>query len=602
MTVGRNDPCPCGSGKKYKKCCLIKENIIELAEHRREKFYTEKQHLVEKVGNFLQKQIPLKEYNQLKTTLIERADKSIEKDLEESFFTYWLYFYHHFDNGLRGIEWFYQANKDSLTNEDKAMTETWMNMHPRFLQAIDVQDEVVIFQDMLTDETFPLSKDEENIEHLVPWASTISMIEPFEDAYYFNGFRFTVEPLQIQYALEMVDEVANKKNKEKTQVLFDIFPELIARLLNKDQMRKDYGKEISEYTITYHIHEQDTVLQFLRKQQDFRIDKWLEQVKEIVWAGNWRVYHDSENYGPLQLADVLGSIAVTEQDTKLIFQTMHPEKIAGIKERFEPIESAMTIIDESANVIGNFLTKVHNVLVSMEDDMPAYFAIYAQNNIYEEIDTPIPAYNNLTIRECIEQGKHDLADTWLKTTENHLYKQILERFHSVEVTADFNTIRDEFGLAPSPFVTGGTDRKTELLPIQVEETSTRLLEEDIPYLEALGFTPESLDTFYISDIVHFYKEKTIGKSDATIRKYRNSLDDLRVLLEQEQTKVDEWNQCDQAFWEPLITTQYKALKPDYSKTERANFLSVLRTLLSWIDDMHETAHFKGMDEYLRSVK
>ncbi len=22
--VGRNDPCPCGSGKKYKKCCLSK--------------------------------------------------------------------------------------------------------------------------------------------------------------------------------------------------------------------------------------------------------------------------------------------------------------------------------------------------------------------------------------------------------------------------------------------------------------------------------------------------------------------------------------------------------------------------------------------------
>ena len=23
--VGRNDPCPCSSGKKYKKCCLDKE-------------------------------------------------------------------------------------------------------------------------------------------------------------------------------------------------------------------------------------------------------------------------------------------------------------------------------------------------------------------------------------------------------------------------------------------------------------------------------------------------------------------------------------------------------------------------------------------------
>ncbi len=28
MKIGRNDPCPCGSGKKYKKCCLGKENII----------------------------------------------------------------------------------------------------------------------------------------------------------------------------------------------------------------------------------------------------------------------------------------------------------------------------------------------------------------------------------------------------------------------------------------------------------------------------------------------------------------------------------------------------------------------------------------------
>ena len=38
--AGRNDPCPCGSGKKYKKCCLnnpvpaAPENIVSLSEHR----------------------------------------------------------------------------------------------------------------------------------------------------------------------------------------------------------------------------------------------------------------------------------------------------------------------------------------------------------------------------------------------------------------------------------------------------------------------------------------------------------------------------------------------------------------------------------------
>jgi hypothetical protein len=28
---GRNDPCPCGSGKKYKHCCALKRDRLSLA-------------------------------------------------------------------------------------------------------------------------------------------------------------------------------------------------------------------------------------------------------------------------------------------------------------------------------------------------------------------------------------------------------------------------------------------------------------------------------------------------------------------------------------------------------------------------------------------
>lgn len=599
MSVGRNDLCPCGSGKKYKRCCLEKNNIIELAGHRREKFYDDKQLLVEKVGNYLKKKMPLHEYNQLKRNVINETDNVIEKDLEESFFTYWLYFYHRFDNNLRGIEWFYEENRATLTEEEKAMIETWIKMEPRFLQAIDVKEEVVIFKDMLTEETFPLSKDAENIEHLVPWACTIAMIEPFEDHYYFNGFRFTVEPLQMGYALEEVDKMADDESKTKTEIVFESFPELIGLLFNKERMKQEYGREVAEQTITFDIEDKDVVLDFLRNQDDYRIDKWLDNVKEIVWAGNWRVYHDNQNSGPLQLADVFGQIIVHEADTKLTFQTMHPEKIADLKDLYASLGNALTINDESTEPIGHFLTKVHNVLVSMEDDMPAYFAIYAQNNIFHEIDTPIQALENVTIRECLEQGRQAIAETWLQTAEFNLYKQILEKFHSVEVSADFNTIRKEFDLPLSPFVSGGEARRTELLPIQLEETTTRLLEEDIPHLEALGFTPDSVDTFYINDILRFYKEKTIDKSDATERKYRNSLSVLRDLLE--QTDGETWKACDQDFWEDLVTTKYNTFKPDHSKTERTNFLSVLRAFLIWVDDIHETAYFNETCQYLRTV-
>jgi hypothetical protein len=30
MHIGRNDPCPCGSGRKYKKCCLGKNAVMPL--------------------------------------------------------------------------------------------------------------------------------------------------------------------------------------------------------------------------------------------------------------------------------------------------------------------------------------------------------------------------------------------------------------------------------------------------------------------------------------------------------------------------------------------------------------------------------------------
>lgn len=32
MKVGRNDPCHCGSGQKYKKCCLAKDDAARSAE------------------------------------------------------------------------------------------------------------------------------------------------------------------------------------------------------------------------------------------------------------------------------------------------------------------------------------------------------------------------------------------------------------------------------------------------------------------------------------------------------------------------------------------------------------------------------------------
>ena len=37
-TTGRNDPCPCGSGKKYKNCCLTRSEAVSIARYKYDKY------------------------------------------------------------------------------------------------------------------------------------------------------------------------------------------------------------------------------------------------------------------------------------------------------------------------------------------------------------------------------------------------------------------------------------------------------------------------------------------------------------------------------------------------------------------------------------
>src|SRR5690625_5196106 len=160
MTVGRNEPCPCGSGKKYKQCCLLTKDEQQQLEQRREKFYEAKQDLVEKIGDYLVQQIPIKQYEALNEQFKQRTKERIDSEIEESYFTFWLYFFHEFEHGKRGIELFYEGYHHHLTDEEKQMTKKWLQMKARFLQMIDRTKDALIYEDLRTKETFPVSADE----------------------------------------------------------------------------------------------------------------------------------------------------------------------------------------------------------------------------------------------------------------------------------------------------------------------------------------------------------------------------------------------------------------------------------------------------------
>lgn len=206
MSIGRNDPCPCGSGKKYKKCCLKKDTANQLTTIQKEQFHQQKHVLFGKLRHFVDECTTFEQFHQLKIEFKQRTKGQVVKEEEEGFFIYWLYFVYRFSNGLRLIEWFYEENAQRLSNEERNRIKEWTSLQPRLLQAIEHSKSEVYFQDMLSGEIFPLIREAENIPFFIPWMSTLGVVEPYEETFYFNGIRPNGSPNDMKRAIKRVNE------------------------------------------------------------------------------------------------------------------------------------------------------------------------------------------------------------------------------------------------------------------------------------------------------------------------------------------------------------------------------------------------------------
>ncbi len=589
MITNRNDQCPCGSGKKFKKCCLKKESVVQLNEVKEERFFQQKHGLVEKMVYFFEKNISFNQFCQLESEFNKRASKRAFDIAGPGFFQFWFHFFKRFDNGLRGIEWFYEENKARLSPSERTMAENWTKLQLKLVQAISGNEKEILFEDVLTKERFIVPYIKENVADFLPWYGTLGLLEPFENHFYFNGVSAFKGPQEVHAAAEKINELMNKTGLSREEVMVDYYPEILSVLLADD---KKLGKEeqqpktVHEYTIEYKIENGQVLADFLYDQIDIVIDQWEEKEKNLSWIGTWQVYTDSEMNGDVYLAEVNGGLLWQNDRLKVLCR--EKKKVKDWKEKIQGAGEAVSFLNEhvtSTTVPLN--VEIKNTLIQMDEDIPPYFAMYAQSAESLEVDIPIPQYDHHTIRELTELGRVGEAESWLKQMEYSLYMNAMKQFGKVDVTADFNTVRKELGLPLSPFVTGGEDRVSAIKTIPPLHTRpVRVDKADIPYYEDLGFTPDTIDYFYTKDLVAFYKEKTEGKGEGTVRKYRNSLFDLREMLEHQP--LTSWEDCGYSFWKRLLTKDFYDFNGAVSKSRLKDFFSTIKALTKWIDQNHQT--------------
>ncbi len=157
-TVGRNEPCPCGSGKKYKKCCLSKETAVDLESFRAEKaeeslrgdilkFATGERFTEEMLGA----------YQVYSGGAVDASLMMGQDQLENIRFLDWFIHEHtHSEKGKSIIDLFDELRSKTLDDDQKKLLEEWKASRLGAFEVESADGGVLKLTDLFGDDSYAI--------------------------------------------------------------------------------------------------------------------------------------------------------------------------------------------------------------------------------------------------------------------------------------------------------------------------------------------------------------------------------------------------------------------------------------------------------------
>ncbi|MGV3488753.1 MAG: tetratricopeptide repeat protein [Tuberibacillus sp.] len=228
--IGRNDPCPCGSGKKYKKCCG-KTNVVSI------------DRVLER--EIIENQVQILDYAlskygvELQETITDiMMDMQIPENLTESFgfmLTNWMIFTEHIDSDNRIIDFYIKDTLQSIKRPKlKEIILSWSHGRPIIGKLVSKDNAYFILEDILSEQTFRVKVMEEPRLQTDLGSAIIGVIVPIGG----NEFTFftTFFDLSNMEAESFISEARSFYNSDgvvgnSEQFLSEHFPEFFEMAL-----------------------------------------------------------------------------------------------------------------------------------------------------------------------------------------------------------------------------------------------------------------------------------------------------------------------------------------------------------------------------------
>lgn len=594
MIVGRNDPCPCGSGKKYKKCCMTKQTVVEMGQARVQKFFQRKFQLIQRMKEDILSNIPFQTY----VTLRKQFSQHIHSSYAEILFEHWLLFFYKDENGLRGIEAYNQYFAHKLDPALRELAQKWEHLVPKLIQQVDYDHEGVFVQDLFSNEIYHMPYCE-TMREWEPWAGTFCFLEEFDGQYYMNGIAVYVSPTELANVKTMIETLLIQTDSDYETVAMSYYPQILGELLKENDrpFLKGERKTLKETELHFQVTEMGLVVRTFNQMPTFRLNEYEHGYGKGSIIKKKYFYRDNTLVGTVVMEEVEGFVEFGPDQLK--YRSTNETSIQRMKQWMSTIPGVILKDEkvESITIPASAEAKVYSFLLP-EGAKPEFGMIAQFGLALLELDVPLPLFGGLSPKEMSKQGRYGELERWLQEQEYNNYKMMKYRLGSVEITADFNTIRKELGLPISPFVTMREERKSEIEEVIIKEVSQT--KELYNSLEEIGIPFQEENEFYIPAIVEFFNEKARGKSENTYYKYRMGLQTLSAWLN-ERSDIS-WKNIKKQDWLEFISFYYLDFNYDATINQVNNFFSVIKGFTKWLDQNYKTNHSDVVKELIMELE
>lgn len=554
MSVGRNELCPCGSGKKYKKCCGVVTDIAHVRMAREQKLRKEFATWTERLTKYVVQHVSDLEISRARDRFAEETGLSIRELFQPRWMDHFMNWYV-FDVKNEGVSVLDHFIGQYGKRMDQEIKDGLLHLQLGLYEITSVTENMTVVTDVYDNQERNLIPSQSVV--LKPGQLLLGRLIPL-------GYRDSIfsGSLMVSASLkeELLSIVKNVQSAGREAISLALYKRL-------NEQGVSYEQEPEEESMVRFVYEgvhAPEIRRLLKTHGSFESKK--QEASQEIWI--YATQKDeflirSLDSALLELHEVAAELIL--EKNRLIIEGYKP----GVEKASDALQLSVPTEEELITQLSSTGTKLAQgtLFITSVPILPPKVLQWAIQSYFTEkwVQTPQMELQDVPPLLVAASDKQELKDA---------LDQIVEKLEQEE----------EMGQGIARFMNVEV-LKTKLSMSNRLHHVANLL--DRPLIEGL---PESIFTVrpeVLADIASFVEEMTAGKSELTMKKYDETMNLFRTFIRNAFGPSFGWNTLRIQHVAYFLAHDVLERVDSPSKTLAINLLSVLTAFFKWLDKKHK---------------